>query len=93
LAGYLLRRFLDKNYITHAIACLPMSQVETIAKFLCGEFNFKVTHTSYSLVKDIDDLNRMIVGRYKKGVHIHDLIIPNKMLHCSDISDFPKKFQ
>lgn len=88
---YLLRRFLDKNYVTNAIVCNNASQSVVTIGNLCNRFDFRITHCAYS---SMNDLTTEIKTRLKKNPdsHIDDLFFPPTYTQCSDITHFPKIF-
>lgn len=88
---YFLRRFLDKDYITNAITYTGALHSNTYMYILVTEFDFKVTHISYSKIKDIDKLNKEIK---KRGLmEVQELILPPTLQQCSDMTNFPKNFE
>lgn len=90
---YLLRRVLDKDYITNAIIYCGAAHAVNYAQVLVSAFGFKISHLTYSTVTSIPKLNAEIVTRVKKGQPIDDLISPSMSApQCSDITDFPKNF-
>lgn len=90
---YLLRRVLDKDYITNAIIYCGAAHAVNYAQVLVSDFGFKITHLTYSTVNSIPKLNAEIVARVSKGESIDELISPSLSApQCSDITDFPKDF-
>ena len=91
---YFLRRILDKNYITNSIVCSNNKHSTNIIRLLVGIFNFKITHASYSLIPNIDQLNNQI-KKNMSGLELTDiakLFVPEVFQQCIDITNFPKKF-
>lgn len=86
---FFLRRFLDKDYITNVIIYSGSLHSANYIKILVKEFDFKVTHISKSQYP-IDKLNDSIKKRNDLA-EIMYLIGSN--MQCSDITNFPKKFQ
>lgn len=100
---YMLRRFLDKDYITNAVVYTGFSHSINYIHILFYRFNFKVTHTSFMRADSIDQLNKKLEKIYSKSENdiIHDLslkdlnylFLPDFFSQCSNISHFPKFFQ
>ena len=87
---YLLRRFLDKDYITNAIVFTGALHSETYIYILVRDFEFDITHVSYSAIKDLNELKKEI-----KKVPIEELsrlFSPLELYQCSDITHFPDNF-
>lgn len=92
---YFLRRFLDKDYIQHAIIYTGANHSINYIQHLLTKYDFKITHVSYSLEKDIDKLNNHLKSfnntanrtEYEKYLYIPNLI------QCSSIDNFPKNFK
>ena len=88
---YLIRRFLDKNYITNAITYTGAYHSVSYIYLLVKNFNFKITHYSY-MKYDTEKTTELI----KKAKSVYDISIlfnRNKFSQCSDISKFPKLFK
>ena len=96
---YFIKRFCDKDYITHAIIYSGGNHSARILKFLICELDFKITHISnYSDTK----LNpTYITQKIKtiKGDNVNDelnsikkIIFPQDMTQCSDLTTFPDNF-
>lgn len=88
---FFLRRFLDKDYITNAIVYSGAMHSNTYIHILVNEFNFKITHASYSLYTNMDKLNNEI--KQKSLMEIQPLILPPTLIQCSNMEKFPKKFE
>ena len=98
---FMLRRFLDKKYITNGIAYTGMMHSENYIYILLKEFDFKITHISYSEIP-LDELNKKIKSEsnYFEKItnnepylkNYNQYIIPNNMAQCSDLTNFPKNF-
>lgn len=89
---YLLRRFLDKDYVTNAIVYTGIAHSEIYVAMLASKFGFVITHASYMPVKNISLLNSKIKQAVKNNIDITQYITPRTMHQCSDITDFPKRF-
>lgn len=89
---YLLRRLLDKEYITNAITYTGASHTINYISILAGDFGFRVTDTSFTRASSISELNSTITDRLAKGERITDLFVGDRLDQCSDLTDFPKRF-
>jgi hypothetical protein len=87
---YFLRRFLDKDYITNAITYSGALHSNTYVHFLVNVFDFKVTHASYSKIKDMNKLTNEIKKR--SAMQVQGLILPEEFEQCSDMNHFPEEF-
>jgi hypothetical protein len=93
---YILRRLLDKNYISTGILYCGMAHSANMINILVKDFNFKITHSSKNI--DIDKINKDIKTKnYKFEKELIGLLIDfdmsKKDIQCSDLSKFPKNFQ
>lgn len=88
---FLLRRFLDKKYITNAIAYTGAQHSANYVDILVKNFGFRVTHASYSKIKDMAGLNEEIKKRDLGG--IEELVYPEILSQCSNLESFPKNFE
>jgi len=87
---YLLRRFLDKKYVTNALSYTGAGHSENYVLFLVKYLGFNITHYSY-LKDDI----KTAQGKIKKANNFYDLAIlfmPPLLLQCSDMTNFPHLF-
>ena len=87
---FFMRRFLDKDYVTNGISYTGASHSINYVYILVKYFDFKITNASY-LKKD----PKYIENEIKKAQHPHDiaeLIVPNFVYQCSDMTDFPPHF-
>jgi hypothetical protein len=57
---------------------------------LSKQFDFKITHYSYSLIPNIKDLNKKI--RETDLAEYGEIFDPPIISQCSDITHFPDKF-
>ncbi len=87
---YFLRRFLDKDYINNAITYTGALHSNTYIYTLVKYFNFKITHASYSKIKNMNKLTEEI--KKKSLAEIQELILPEYFDQCSDMKDFPEDF-
>jgi hypothetical protein len=88
---YLLRRILDKDFITNGIVYTGMAHTSHYVYILIKEFGFKLTHADYTkmsinetndIVKKINDINEIDPYIYKPFFK-----------QCTDMSNFPDKFE
>ena len=87
---YFLRRFLDKNYITNAIVYTGAYHSLQYIEILTKDFDFKITHTSYSLISDMDKLNEEVLKR--EVATLSEIFFPPTLSQCSDVTNFPDSF-
>ncbi len=83
---FFLRRFLDKDYINCAISYTGAAHSINYINFLVANFDFKITHFSYSDERNLEKLNEIA----KNDMNLLDYILhPQKLIQCSDLSSFP----
>jgi len=87
---YLLRRLLDKDYITNAITYTGIYHSINCIFFLVKYMDFQITHYSY-MKYDIDKVNN-IINKSVKSTQINDIFFPKIFEQCSDMSNFPPNF-
>jgi hypothetical protein len=88
---YFLRRFCDKDYITHGIFYGGSAHCYIYINFLIKLFDFKITHAAYSSEK-INKINTILkenIYSVKEGMEYFN---PPSLVQCSDISEFPDNF-
>lgn len=88
---FFLRRFLDKDYITSAIVYSGGAHSSLYIYTLVKYFGFNISHFSYSLIPDINELNKTI----KKTDSYHDvdiLFVPKIRIQCVNMTLFPQGF-
>lgn len=90
---YLLRRLLDKKYITHSIVYSSYERIIKYVQTLVDNFDFKISHSAYASEDNVNDLNKTIHQRLRNKQSIDDLLAYPRMSQCSDISDFPDNFE
>lgn len=88
---FVLRRFLDKDYITNVFSYSGAAHSINYVYTLGTKFGFKVTHASYSEI-NIPELNKKLVSETPKH-EIASYILPPKLVQCSDLSKFPNNFK
>jgi hypothetical protein len=89
---YFLRRFCDKDYITNGIFYGGAAHCSIYINFLVKFFDFKITHASYSSM-DLDKINKKLGEKLYVVDKLNDFFYPEILLQCSDISNFPEKFE
>ena len=94
---YIIRRVIDKDYITNSIIYTGILHTTNIARILVKYFDFKITNTFYSKysIKETND-------KYKKedlydnyilgGINKYDLF-PDYLTQCSNMKGFPDMFR
>lgn len=87
---FFLRRFLDKNYVTNAIVYTGASHSINYVELLVKEFNFRITHASYSKISNLDDLTDRV--KKAKFSDIEGFLFPETLGQCSNLETFPKNF-
>nr|WBF71195.1 hypothetical protein [Megavirus caiporensis] len=90
---YFLRRFLDKKYITNAIVYTGMHHSMTYIQILVQNFDFKITHVSYSSIDNLKELNNRIKTTYSGEKEINEIFLQKMYTQCSDMTNFPDMFQ
>lgn len=90
---YMMRRFLDKTYITNAVAYTGAAHSIRYIYILVKYFNFKITnasYTQYDLGKTHDIIKKSKSFSYDK---FKNIFIHPELIQCSDLKGFPKNFQ
>ena len=89
---FLLRRFLDKTYISTSVTYTGASHSIFYIYVLVKYFKFKVTHCS----KTVDNLNiKQINENIQKAdstFNVSTMLLPIKLIQCSDLTSFPSNF-
>lgn len=88
---YFLRRFLDKDYITHAQVYCGALHSQNYVFALVKNFGFKITHASYSKIP-IDKLNKFILDNEYEP-EFAQYLFPPILIQCSDVTNFPENFE
>lgn len=87
---YLLRRILDKDYITNAITYSGEFHAVHYIYLLIKHFDFKITHIVYAAIEPLDDLNKKLKeSSFEDAIGI---IYKPRLYQCSDITNFPDNF-
>ena len=87
---YFLRRFLDKDYITTGIVYMGVYHIVFYCYMLVKYFDFKITTISND--KNINKITTMIENNSFTD-DIVDELLKQHDIQCSDLSNFPKKFE
>ncbi|ANB50213.1 hypothetical protein [Powai lake megavirus] len=90
---YFLRRFLDKKYITNAIVYTGMFHSTTYIQILIKNFDFIITHVSYSSIDNMKELNNRIKTTHLGEKEINEIFLQKMYTQCSDMTNFPDMFQ
>lgn len=88
---YLLRRFLDKKYVTHALSYTGAHHSNDYVLFLVKYFDFKITHYSYLRDNNIKEAEEAI-KTMNDATELSILLYPPLFLQCSDMTNFPPLF-
>ncbi|MEM0354253.1 MAG: hypothetical protein QXW79_01590 [Thermoplasmata archaeon] len=88
---YLLRRFLEKKYITNVIVYVGCEHGANCIDILVKKFNFKITNACYFNVANIDDLNSNILNSSSR-TDVVNLTIPKLKNQIVDLYGFPEPF-
>lgn len=86
---YLMRRFLDKKYITNAISYTGAHHSLNYIRWLIKYFDFKITHYSYLNGKDVEAK----IKKTKDVRELSEMFYPKTLKQCSDLSSFPVMFE
>lgn len=86
---FMLRRFLDKDYITNAIVYSGAAHSSTYVNVLVRYFGFQITHISTARFDSLKKLNSAIKRlEWDESKYL----FPKKFKQCSNIKDFPDNF-
>jgi hypothetical protein len=86
---YLLRKILDKNYITHGIIYTGYFHLFNYVYIIVNNFDFKITHSTNKEIT-IEQIYDIMKNDYDDK--LLKQMMPNKIIQCIDISDFPNNF-
>lgn len=91
---YLLRRLLDKDYVTNAIIYSGGNHTLNYIHNLALYFQFNITHVVYSSTT-ISELNDKMKDRFESDQGIADLFIDvnDPKPQCIDMTGFPTEFE
>jgi hypothetical protein len=87
---FFMRRFLDKDYITNAVTYTGAMHSNMYIHTLIKHFGFKITHASYAKIRNMEKLTTEI--RKRSLIETQELILPERLIQCSDMSSFPEEF-
>lgn len=88
---YMIRRFLDKEYITNSVSYTGISHMTDMVYMLLKYFDFKITHIAKTNGEDNNTLKKMITNVDHPYI-AERYIMPYYDDQCIDISDFPIEF-
>lgn len=89
---FMLRRFLDKSYITNAISYTGQYHSLNYIRLLVKYFNFTITHNSYIKDNNIDSAI-MKINKSETYNELIELFFAPVLNQCSKIRNFPKLFK
>jgi hypothetical protein len=90
---YVMRRLLDKDYITHVVAYTGAFHSANYIYYLVKYFDFKVTHSYYSKELDSKDSDINIIIKNSNNINqIEQLFYPPILKQCSELTNFPPNF-
>jgi hypothetical protein len=89
---FLLRRFLDKDYVTNTITYTGAFHSINYIRLLVKYFDFDITHCSYIKNNDIQNAKTKI-KKSKKMEELRELFYTLVEIQCSDLGKFPKLFE
>ena len=87
----MLRRFLDKSYITNVVAYTHAYNAIDCARLLVKYFGFKITNWSYLKNNDLKMCETMI-NESKSYTKLQVLFLKPLLVQCTDLGSFPKSF-
>jgi len=88
---YLIRRILDKDYISNAVTYTGYQHTSNHLYILVKYFDFKITNHSY-LQKDVAAATKDIKNTTDIR-KLDTLITPELLQQCTDLTGFPENFQ
>jgi hypothetical protein len=89
---YMVRRMLDKEYISNSINYAGLAHTANTMYLLLKYFDFDITHIAKSSGNDLKKLKKNIVNlKYPSEAIFY--IIPPEKLQCSNLTDFPEQFK
>lgn len=88
---YLLRRLLDKDYVTNSIIYSGEFHSAHYIYLLLKYFDFRITHIVFHADKSLKDLNTNIPKSNLR--EIGKFIYKDVLDQCVDITDFPENFE
>ena len=88
---FFLRRFLDKDYITHAIVYSGAAHSSFYIEELIKKFKFQITHVSYSKYP-LNQANKIIKNSKNDTFMGQQIFYPEPLIQCSNMTGFPNNF-
>lgn len=87
----LLRRLLDKKYVTNTIIYLNVPDVINLIRLLVKYFNFEITNYSYLKNNDLK-MCKKIISESVNYKELNVLFLPILRNQCINVGSFPKLF-
>jgi hypothetical protein len=91
MSANLIRRFLDKNYITNGVTYLNAYSAINLIRLLVKHFGFEITNWSYLKNNDLAMCKKMI-AESKKYSDLNVIFLPVLLDQCADLGSFIKPF-
>ena len=85
---YILRRILDKDYISKITTYSGVLHSHNYIKILVSDFGFKITHARFTRMS-VDYLKSEIKTSLDPIKLIDWSLMPDYMSQCSDMTNFP----
>lgn len=91
---FLLRRLLDKSYVTNSLIYTGAHHSMIYIYTLCKDFDFVVTHSTkhHNIPAELDALNEKLKQEEILFDDLDSLLLPKYDNQCSDLTGFPKHF-
>lgn len=89
---FFLRRFLDKDYITHAIVYTGAMHSIFYIYNLIKYFGFKITNFSYSSIANLNEIEN-IIKNSDFNPEIEKIFLPEVFSQCINMTHFPSGFE
>jgi hypothetical protein len=89
---YVMRRILDKDYITNAVVYTGAHHSVNYIRMLVKYFNFNITHSSYLKDNDINKATN-IIKNSNSCDELNELFYPSTLKQCSSLEGFPGIFE
>ncbi|ARF11489.1 hypothetical protein Klosneuvirus_1_346 [Klosneuvirus KNV1] len=86
---YLLRRILDKDYVSNAVVYTGAHHSLNYIRILVKYFDFKITNYSYLKNNDLKKAEKIIINS-KNMDELGELFYPPELKQCSNLSEFPE---
>ena len=89
---YLLRRFLDKDYVTNTITYTGAGHSVDYIRLLVKYFDFDITNCSYVKDGDITEATN-VIKKSDKLEELFELFLEPVAVQCVDMKGFPELFE